>query len=165
MAQVHINNIVVKNNPASVLDPFSFHITFECFNALPGVFDWKVIYVGSPNNPDCDQVIDSFDMDNLQAGIMEFTVESNPPNFNLIPQDEIIGTTAIILSVSYEKQEFFRCGYYVRNEYDEGLLEQPKNLSLGELRRYILAESPRIFRFEIEWAKREGVAYMDNNLL
>jgi len=42
---------------------------------------------------------------------MNFTVESNPPNFNNIPQDEIvgksfnnIGTTAIILSVSYEKQ-------------------------------------------------------------
>jgi hypothetical protein len=28
-----------------------------------------------------------------------------------------------------------------------------------------LAESPRIFRFEIEWAKREGEAYQDNALL
>lgn len=28
MAQVHINNIVVKNNPAKILDPFSFDITF-----------------------------------------------------------------------------------------------------------------------------------------
>jgi hypothetical protein len=33
------------------------------------------------------------------------------------------------------------------------------------LRRYILAESPRIFRFEIEWAKREGEAYEDKELL
>lgn len=91
MAQVHINNIVVENNPASVLDPFSFQITFESFSTLPGVFDWKIIYIGSPNNPDSDQVIESFDMDNISTGVMQFSVQSDPPNFNLIPQDEIIG--------------------------------------------------------------------------
>lgn len=81
MAQVHINNILVQNNPASVLDPFSFRITFECFDHLPGTFDWKIIYIGSPNNPDKDQIIDTFDMHDLQAGIMEFTSDSDPPNF------------------------------------------------------------------------------------
>lgn len=122
MAQVHINNIIVGNNPCSILAPFTFDITFECFSNLPGTFDWKLIYIGSPNNQQCDQVIDSFDMDNLAVGVLNFKIESNPPNFNLIPQEEIIGrsvkyagTTAIIISVAYEKQEFFRCGYYVRN--------------------------------------------------
>ena len=96
MAQVHINNIVVGNNPAKVTDPFLFSITFECFSALPGTLDWKIIYIGSPNNPDCDQMIDTFDMDNLAPGVMEFTVDSNCPNFNLIPQDEIVGNNALI---------------------------------------------------------------------
>ena len=41
----------------------------------------------------------------------------------------------------------------------------PKALSLPELRRYILAESPRIFRFEIECTKKEGNAFEDVNLL
>ena len=41
----------------------------------------------------------------------------------------------------------------------------PKAPSLPELRRYILAESPRIFRFEIEWTKKEGNAFEDVNLL
>lgn len=87
MAQVHINNIVVLNNPSKVTDSFKFDITFECFTALPGTFDWKIIYIGSPNNPQCDQLIDSFDMDNLAPGVMQFTCESSPPNFNLIPED------------------------------------------------------------------------------
>jgi hypothetical protein len=30
-------------------------------------------------------------MENLAVGVMNFTVESNPPNFNLIPTDEIVG--------------------------------------------------------------------------
>jgi hypothetical protein len=74
MAQVQINNIVVQNNPAPVLSPFFFHVTFECFNPLPGTFDWKIIYIGSPNHLDRDQIIDSFDMTDLQRGVMEFTV-------------------------------------------------------------------------------------------
>lgn len=44
-------------------------------------------------------------------------------------------------------------------------MEPPKNINLADLRRFILAENPRIFRFEIEWAKNEGNAYYDNELL
>jgi hypothetical protein len=44
-------------------------------------------------------------------------------------------------------------------------VEPPKNINLADLRRFILAENPRIFRFEIEWAKNEGNAYYDNELL
>jgi hypothetical protein len=92
MAQVHINNIVVDNNPAPVLAPLKFHVTFDCFTPLPGTFDWKIIYIGSPENSQFDQVVDSFDMDNLQAGIMQFTVDSAAPNFALVPPEEIVGT-------------------------------------------------------------------------
>lgn len=87
MAQVHINNIQVRNNPSKVLDPFTFDITFECFSQLPGTFDWKIIYIGSPNNPNNDQVIDQFDMNNIAPGVMEFTVDSNCPNFAQIIED------------------------------------------------------------------------------
>ena len=154
MAQVHINNITVLNNPALVGESLEFQITFECFNKMPGVFEWKIIYIGSPNNSEFDQVIECFDMDNLDPGVMQFSTISSPPNFNKIPTEEIIGnsnnhvgTTAIIISAAYEKQEFFRCGYYVRNEYDESIIEPPTNIDFSLLKRYILAENPRIFRF------------------
>lgn len=109
-------------------------------------------------------------MDGLKIGTMNFQMESNCPNFSLIPQDEIIGnfinnsgTTAVLISVSYEKQEFFRVGYYVRSEYDEGQ-EQPQNIDLTQLKRYILADSPRIFRFEIEWVAKDTQANYDQNI-
>jgi histone chaperone ASF1 len=45
----------------------------------------------------------------LQQGVMQFTMESNPPNHMLIPtKDDLLGVTAIILTVSYCKREFFR---------------------------------------------------------
>lgn len=67
-----------------------------------------------------------------------------------------MGTTAILISVLYEGQEFFRVGYYVVNEYEDNLTEPPPQLQLDKIRRNIIAENPRIMRFEIEWAKHEG---------
>lgn len=58
-------------------------------------------------------------MNNIQAGVMTFNTDSNPPNFSKIPQEDILGTTAIVLSVLYEGQEFFRVGYYIVNEYED----------------------------------------------
>lgn len=81
MAQVHINNVAVLNNPANILSPIQFEITFECFNTLPGTFDWRIIYLGSPTDSSYDQVIDYFDMTDIQPGCMTFNTDSNPPKF------------------------------------------------------------------------------------
>lgn len=87
MAQVHINNVVVQNNPSSILSPIQFEITFECFKSLPGTFDWRIIYIGSPTDSNYDQVIDEFDMANLEPGCMTFSTDSNAPNFGKVPQE------------------------------------------------------------------------------
>ena len=51
---------------------------------------------------------------------MKFQIESEIPDHKKIPnQDEIVGLTAIILSVFYKEKEFFRCGYYVYNNYTD----------------------------------------------
>lgn len=101
MAQVHINNIIVHNNPTPILSPFQFEITFECFKNLPGNFDWRIVYLGSPNNSSFDQIIDEFDMNGIQAGVMTFNTDSNHPDFSKIPAQDVLGTTAIVISVSY----------------------------------------------------------------
>ena len=38
-------------------------------------------------------------------------------------------------------------------------------MSLNDLKRHILADNPRIFRFEIEWALKEGQAVHDTQML
>ena len=62
---------------------------------------------------------------------MAFTIEANPPDYTKIPsKDDLLGVTALILSVQYKKQEFFRAGYYVYNQYcDPSLIENdPENV-------------------------------------
>ena len=46
----------------------------------------------------------------------QFTGEA--PDISKIPDSEIPGVTAIILCCTYNNQEFFRCGYYLNNIYD-----------------------------------------------
>lgn len=77
--------------------------------------------------------------------------------------------TALILSVSYRKQEFFRCGYYVYNEYinPDFLINEPAEISIGQIRRSILSDKPRITRFAIDWGIQEDFEkelYLGSNL-
>ena len=54
------------------------------------------------------------------------------------------------------KKEFFRCGFYVYNGFieqtEENLLIEDKNqINLEKIERRILADKPRITRFDIDW--------------
>ena len=59
----------------------------------------------------------------------------------------MLGTSAILISVLYEGQEFFRVGYYVVNEYVDPSVEPPAQPQLEQIQRRIMAENPRIMRF------------------
>ena len=63
--------------------------------------------------------------------VIKFTLDCAPPDLYKIPREELIckyffdvGTTALIVSMSYMEQEFIRVGFYIHNEFkgerDEG---------------------------------------------
>ena len=58
MAKVHVCNVVVLDNPSQFNNPFQFEITFECIEDLPEDLEWKIIYVGSAESEEFDQVCD-----------------------------------------------------------------------------------------------------------
>lgn len=153
MAAISVTNIKVLDNPAKFFDPFKFEITFECLQELPHDIEWKVIYVGRAEDTKFDQTLDSVLIGPLQNGMMRFTFEVPCPEVNKIPKDEVIGITAIILSCSYQENEFFRAGYYVNNSYeDPELMENPPAVpDMTKIQRQILSDKPRITRFQINW--------------
>jgi len=57
------------------------------------------------------------------------------------------------LTCSYKEQEFFRCGYYVNNFYEneEWNITPPEKIQLNNLKRHILFDKPRITKFNISW--------------
>jgi len=163
MSLINILNIIVENNPSPFMTPFHFKISFECMQPIKEEIEWKLIYIGSSKDERYDQVLDCFSMDSLQPGVMQFSMESNPPNYQLIPtKEDLLGVTAIIITISFRKQEFFRCGYYVYNNYveEELLMNDPPQVMIERLQRNILVDKPRITRFNIDWGLNDDAQKM-----
>mmetsp|Transcript_33304 Transcript_33304/g.60196 ORF Transcript_33304/g.60196 Transcript_33304/m.60196 type:complete len:183 (-) Transcript_33304:492-1040(-) len=153
MAAVKVTSVQVLNNPSQFLSPLSFEIEYECLVNLPDDIEWKIIYVGSAENEQYDQTLESVLVGPVQAGVFKFVFEANPPDLELIPQDDVIGVTAVMLTCSYRDQEFVRIGYYVNVDYtDEELRENPPpQVVVDKLQRTILVDHPRVTRFNVNF--------------
>mmetsp|Transcript_28980 Transcript_28980/g.60292 ORF Transcript_28980/g.60292 Transcript_28980/m.60292 type:complete len:212 (+) Transcript_28980:144-779(+) len=154
MALVNVVNMMVVDNPASFLSPFSFEITFECLQELSDDLEWKVLYVGSAEDTKYDQVLDEILVGPIPVGINKFVLTADPPDIAQIPEGDVLGVTVVLVTCSYRDREFVRVGYYVNNEYSEPYNEEagpPKPLDMNKVTRYVLAEKPRVTRFPISW--------------
>ncbi|KAM3145473.1 hypothetical protein pb186bvf_002517 [Paramecium bursaria] len=151
---VNITNIVVGGKQEKFQSSITFDITFEVLQDMPDEIEWSLVYIGAPKDERYDQVLDSFSMGPLVKGTMQFQLISDPPDYKKIPtKEDLFGITAIILSVSYKSQEFFRVGYYVYNNYtsQENIENEPAEIIIEDISRQILCDKPRITRFDIDW--------------
>lgn len=160
MSIVSLLGIEVLNNPAKFTDPYEFEITFECLEPLKEDLEWKLTYVGSSRSLDHDQELDSILVGPVPVGINKFLFQADPPSPELIPASELVSVTVILLSCSYADREFVRVGYYVNNEYDSEELREnpPAKVQVEHVVRNILAEKPRVTRFNIVWDNDDGSA-------
>jgi len=118
MAAIILTNVEVKNNPAKFTDAFVFDITFETI--APGIkeeLEWTLTYVGSADDSECDQKLDTVFVGPVSVGKNKFTFSAPAPDFSKIPRKDILGVTVILLMCSYKGSEFIRVGYYINNEH------------------------------------------------
>jgi len=155
MACVNITNVAVLDNPALFENPFQFEIAFECIAPLDDDIEWKLVYVGSAESDQHDQELDSICVGPMQVGGYKIVFQADPPDASRIPHNDLLGVTVILLSCFYKDQEFIRVGYYVNSEYDSPELnENPPELPMYErIQRNILADKPRVTRYQIDWSK------------
>lgn len=158
MAKVHVCNVVVLDNPSHYLNPFQFEITFECIEDLPEDLEWKIIYVGSAESEEFDQVLDTVYVGPVPEGRHMFVFQADPPNPEKIPEADLVGVTVVLLTCSYRSAEFIRVGYYVNIDYtDPELIEtNPSPPLWDKLQRNILATNPRVTKFKINWDSTEN---------
>lgn len=153
MAKVHVLNVCVLENPAKFLTKFEFEITFECVEDLPEDLEWKIIYVGSAESEEFDQILDTVYVGPVPEGRHKFVFSADPPNPAKIPVSDVVGVTVILLTCSYRGQEFIRVGYYVCNEYTDAEMQEtpPEKPDFDKLQRGIAADNPRVTKFKINW--------------
>ncbi|XP_017143512.1 histone chaperone asf1-like [Drosophila miranda] len=153
MAKVHITNVVVLDNTSSFFNPFRFELTFECIEELQEDLEWKMIYVGSAESEEHDQVLDTIYVGPMLEGRHRFVFQADAPDVSKIPEQEAVGVTIVLLTCSYRGQEFVRVGFYVNNDYEEQEMREnpPTKPLFDKLMRNILASKPRLTRFQINW--------------
>jgi len=167
MSLLSITGVEVSKPVDNFLEPISFRISFNCMEELPGELEWNLVYVGSPESAEYDQMIDSVMIDTgIPAGNHEFDfVTEKGVDPKLIQDGHLMGVTVIILNASYEKQEFVRVGYYVNVGYDIPEMNEnlPAQVQFDHLKREILASEPRVTRFKINWTQSgEKYSIADN---
>ena len=153
MSSVNVLNIIPKTPIAKFSEPYSFEIIFEVLSELKNEIEWKMVYITSDNEKN-DQILNEIEIDPPnQLGQMRFEFTGDAPKIEKIPENDLIGVAAILLSCSYNNQEFFRCGYYLNINYDneEMNINMPEKVMVDHLVRNLLADKPRIVRYEIDW--------------
>ncbi|XP_043476205.1 histone chaperone ASF1A [Leptopilina heterotoma] len=153
MAKVQLANVAVLDNPSPFLNPFQFEVTFECIEELKEDLEWKMIYVGSAESEEFDQVLDTIYVGPIPEGRHMFVFQAEPPNVNRIPVNDALGVTVVLLTCSYRGHEFVRVGYFINNEYTDVELREnpPPQPQFDKVQRNILGDKPRVTRFKINW--------------
>ncbi|XP_042636230.1 histone chaperone ASF1B-like [Orycteropus afer afer] len=160
MAKVSVLNVAVLENPSPFHSPFQFEVSFECNEALVDDLEWKIIYVGSAESEEFDQILDSVLVGPVPAGRHMFVFQADVPNPSLIPETDAVGVTVVLITCTY------RVGYYINNEYPNPELQEnpPQKPDFSQLQRNILASNPRVTRFHINWDNTDREAIENQGL-
>ncbi|XP_011311312.1 histone chaperone asf1 [Fopius arisanus] len=153
MAKVQLANVAVLDNPSPFLNPFQFEVTFECIEELKEDLEWKMIYVGSAESEEFDQILDTIYVGPIPEGRHMFVFQADPPDVSRIPVNDALGVTVVLLTCSYRGNEFVRVGYFINNEYTDPELREnpPAQPQFDKVQRNILGDKPRVTRFKINW--------------
>eukprot|EP00741_Cyanophora_paradoxa_P014975 tig00020830_g14448.t1 len=154
MACVNLLKVDVLDNPTTFLNPYQFEICYECLRELPDDLEWKITYIGSAEDEQYDQVLDSVMVGPVTPGVHKFVFQADAPDWGKIPERDLLGVTAILVTCSYREKEFVRVGYYLNVEYSDPELKEnpPQTPDVSKLVRNILSDKPRVTRFPIEWS-------------
>ena len=114
--------------------------------------EWRLLFVSSPDKEELDQELDDCLVGPVPVGVNSFEFEGSAPDPRSIPKEDVLGVAALILTGSYNDQEFVRVGYYQNTEYDNEEMKEnpPSNIIFESLVRDI-STKPRVTRFQIKW--------------
>lgn len=128
--------------------------------------EWKLIYVSSPGNEELDQELDDCLVGPVPVGVNSFEFEGSAPDPSKIPLEDVLGVAALILTGSYNDQEFVRVGYYQNTEYDNEEMKEapPPKIMFDRLVRDI-STKPRVTRFQIKWSVFVATKHGNSSLI
>eukprot|EP01060_Flectonema_neradi_P007060 TRINITY_DN1488_c3_g1_i1.p1 TRINITY_DN1488_c3_g1~~TRINITY_DN1488_c3_g1_i1.p1 ORF type:complete len:182 (+),score=44.34 TRINITY_DN1488_c3_g1_i1:110-655(+) len=144
---------LISPNPAHFTDPYQWRIRLDVLEELQEDVEFKVVWIGSSASNAYDEVLEDCEVGPLAVGANEFVLEHNAPDWKLIPPEDLLSVTVVLITVSYKEQEFLRIGYYVNVAYDHDTLneEPPESIDIDRLARNVLTSKPTLVTKTITW--------------
>lgn len=84
MALVTVQSVSLLEEAGTFDSPFRFMVVFHCVCKLEHDMDWRVVYVGSSDSPDFDQVLETVSVGPLLPGKHAFVVEAKCPDIKKV---------------------------------------------------------------------------------
>ncbi|CAC9484002.1 histone chaperone ASF1A [Leishmania donovani] len=142
-------------NPDAYTNQFQWRMRLEAAASLPQTLSVSFVWVGSASSSQHDQVLDDFEVGPLEKGITEFTLECDAPQMELVPVEDVVGVTILLISFQYRGQEFLRVGYYTQVAYFDAQLNRnppplPERALLG---RFVAMPQPAVTVTPIDWGQ------------
>jgi len=126
MSHLKFKSIEVEEAGKRLADPLTFRIQLACTEEIRSGVEFVVLYNMDVHSDKNDQVLSEIEVAPIPKGKVEFTIEADAPNVDLIPLDKLFGLTSILIVGKYKEQQFVRIGYIVDVSYPgipSGLLE------------------------------------------
>ena len=154
MALVQVRELELQSaNPARYVDGFRWRIKLTALTQLRSPVEVRFIWVGSEFSNAHDQLLDELEVGPCTVGDNEFTVDIDPPNWKLIPPNEVLGLTVLQIVFLYEGAAFLTVGYYVNVAYfnDDMNSRPPAIVNDSLLGRNLLIAKPAVTTHSIGW--------------
>lgn len=166
MGYLNVTNIQFLSGNGAVSAPFMLEIKFDCLKDIKNQIEWRFVYVADPDDTSKDQTLDEIVMDGIEYGPSSFEWEIPAPDYtNLAVESSVLDTTVIMVIVLIEGREFFRCSYFLTNEYpdQETYEEAGEKILWDKLVRRINTTHPVITLKDIAWDQLGGNSKEDEH--
>jgi histone chaperone ASF1 len=142
--RVTVDTVTVLNNPAGATDVMQFEVSYTTIGVFSEDLQFDVRYIVS-EDVRFDQVLESVAVGPIEPGSFRFVLQTNPPDWSLIPEEEKVVIALVRLECYYKRQIKATVGLFVNNTYaDEALeMDPPVPADLARVTRDIMAEQPR----------------------
>ena len=175
-------------NPTNFNNAFTWKFRIESSLPEPVPLTLAFVWVGSAKSSEHDIILDEIDLEGIQPGLNEFTIDHQAPDVTQIPEDELFGMTVLTISFSITGESSFnRLAYLVDvgafGELSDSIRsgnsqppiinqenpEQRRQALLSVLGRNVVADRPRLSVFPTDvwhgwrWDDDQGRWVKDGN--
>ena len=151
---ITLSSAVLTSNAVDDFDkPMTWRLSLEVHRKLPEPIEVVFGWMGSAATSKDDVVLDELEAGPLDVGRSVMDLDCDPPRLKSLKQSEIVGNTAVFISLRYRGREFVQVAVLANVSFRTEALEDnpPDVLTASVLSRHLFTKKTHVTRHDISW--------------